>query len=156
MITEKLVIKSGCEFVCKNIECKEYNKGFVVNSIWPLGKIEIVISSDPVQKNEDLKNYLIKAKDEGEKFAPIQFPDNDNIPVIAYRVHRWSPEAKCKWYYDFELNGRTIEEAVKEDSVPLKCKKTGCDTKDFNQVIEDGIECPCCGKKMQQNSWFSN
>lgn len=154
MITEKLVIKSGCEFVCKNAECKEYEKGFVVNSIWPLGKIELIISSSQIEKNEDLKRHLVFLKDNGEKFAPIQYPDPDNIEVVAYRVSRWSPEGKCIWKYDFELNGRTIEEAVKQDEIPTKCQKTGCETKDFLQVIEDGIDCPHCGNKMWQNTWF--
>ena len=159
MITKTLITKSGIEFVCENNECIAFQTGFTINSVWPMGEIDAVINSKIVEKNEDLKRHIVEQKAAGDKFAKICYPDNDNIPVVAYMVDFWSASNKCVGHQVFELNGRTIEQAVKEDEIkPIcteKCSVQSCnDKKDFNCLIEEGIFCPHCGKKMKKNAWF--
>jgi hypothetical protein len=146
---------AGCEFICKNDKCENYKSGFQITSQWPMGKIELIINSNRVKEKKEFRNYLIKQKDNGEKYAPIQLPNNDEIPIIAYKISLWSDEAKCIYSYPVIVpNLEKKEETIKEANLPEVCEKTGCRLRDFNSVINDGILCPSCKEKLQQNRWF--
>jgi hypothetical protein len=147
---------AGCDFICKNEDCKYTNSGFVILAPWPLAKIEIVINSSSVNRLPELKEKLIQQKNNGTKFACIQFPNYDLVSASAYRLSFWSEEGKCIWQYDVELNGKTIDEIMSGNDIPKKCEKTNCDIIGFNEILKSGINCPHCGKKMQQNRWYAN
>lgn len=156
---------AGCEFICRNKDCGQFNHGFSMTAPWPMGQIELVVNSIPVKKNKELRDHIIEEKNtNNKKFFVIQFPNEEKIPTRAFRVSFWSPEAKCIWNYEIELNDDNrdddisllIEEAIKIGNIPPKCEKTGGDLSNFNQAFADGIECPFCNQKMQQSRWFSN
>jgi len=148
---------AGCEFICKNDKCEQYMKGFSITSPWPMGRIELIINSKRVKENKEFRDFLITLKDNGEKLARIQLPDIDDIPVCAYKVSFWSDEAKCIYNYLVETqNLDDFDEKFKNANIPEKCPKTGGELKSFDTVIKDGINCPFCKEKMEQNRWFSN
>lgn len=150
---------AGCDFICKNETCDYFNTGFVMTSPWPMGKICLVISSEKVQKKEAILKKLIKQKDEGEKFACISLPNEEEIPIVAYRIQLWSEDAKCIWNYTVEATSQ--EEALdlienEKTDVPSVCPKTGCKLLDFSEIIKKNICCPSCGEELTQSRWFSN
>jgi hypothetical protein len=148
---------AGCEFVCKNIKCENYNSGFIVTSPWPMGKIELVINSKKVKDNKEFRDYIIKQKDNGEKHFPIQLPNTDEIPITAYKISLWSDEAKCIYNYKVVINNiDNLKDEIKLANLPEKCEKTGCQLRDFDSITNDGINCPECKEKLQQNRWFTN
>lgn len=148
---------AGCEFACVNEKCKQYKSGFIITSPWPMGKIELVINSKKVKENNEVREHFIKLKDNGEKYAVIQLPNTDETPIIAYKVSLWSDKAKCIYSYPVEtVDSQSLEESIKNANLPEKCEKTGCQLKDFDTITKEGINCPYCGEKLQQNRWFTN
>ena len=152
---------AGCEFICKNEDCQDNGKGFVLTAPWPMGKIELVISelSNQVKLKPSLKDLLDKTidfKNQGRKYACITFPNVNNIPTVAYRINFWSPTANCIWQYDVEEDEElTIVEAIAKVTDGI-CPKTGCRMQDFVEVMKNGIECPSCGELFSQSRWFTN
>lgn len=155
---------AGCDFICKNKDCGQFDRGFSITAPWPMGQIELVVNSIPVKRIKELRDRIIEEKNNNKKFFVIQLPNEEKIPVRAFRVSFWSPQAKCIWNYEIELNDDNgdsdvsllIEEAIQKGLIPSKCEKTGGDLLSFNQAFSDGIECPFCNQKMQQSRWFSN
>jgi hypothetical protein len=151
---------AGCDFICENEKCSYQHTGFVITAPWPMGRIELVINSVLAKKVPSFREKLIAYKNEGRKLALIQYPDQDDIPILAYRVNMWSPQAKCIWQYDVELNNKNFEEAVSEafstNYIPKICPKTGCNLLTFNEVVEKGIICPSCQLPLEQCRWFAN
>lgn len=147
---------AGCEFICKNKLCLQCNNGFIITAPWPMGQIELVVNSNAVKEKEKFRQKILDLKKEGKKFFCIQLPNIENIPIVAYRIQLFSPDAGCIWQYDVELKGRTFQDALKEENLPEKCEKTGCYLLDFNKVIDIGIVCPHCNEKMYQDRWYAN
>ena len=149
---------AGCEFICKNQACNQFDSGFVMTSTWPMGRIELVLNSPLVKKDQVLRDKLIEFKNQGRKFACISFPNLSRIETISYRVHMWSEKANCIWKYDAEIKNpqETIEETVKNANIPSRCPTTDCILWDFSETIKNGILCPHCGIKLQQSRWFTN
>ena len=148
---------AGCEFICKNDKCENLNKGFAITAPWPIGQIELIINSSPVKKFADLRQRLIDQKNtEGRKFALIQFPNEDQIPIIGYRINMWDSAKNCIWQYDLELQGQSLEEALESVVFVSEMAKNGDGLITFNEVVDQGICCPTCHEKMFQNRWFTN
>ena len=148
---------AGCDFICKNDKCEQYKSGFTITSPWPMGRIELVINSNRVKENKPLREHLIKQKDNGEKLACIQLPNDDDLPITTYRVSLWSDDANCIYSFPIEeTNSDDLEESIKKANLPTKCEKTGCELRNFDSVTTDGINCPYCKEKLQQNRWFTN
>lgn len=146
---------AGCELVCQNELCEHYKKGFDITSPWPMGNLKDIINSTALKNNIDFQNHLIELQEEGREYACITFPDNDNIPVVAYRVNMWSNIANCIWQYDLEYNGEDVEELIEKSNIPKKCPKTDCELWDFETVIKNDILCPHCKKAMKKTRWFT-
>lgn len=148
---------AGCEFTCRNEKCEQYKNGRTITSPWPMGRIELVLNSNRVKENPELREYFINLKNQGEKFACIQLPNDDQIPIIAYRVSLWNnDEFRTQHFHIEESNIDNLEEAILKANLPSKCEKTGCELKNFNTITTEGINCPFCKEKMQQNRWFAN
>jgi hypothetical protein len=148
---------AGCEFICDNVKCLQHRAGFSINSIWPLGKIELIISNinERLPNQTEYKEQLLKWKSEGRKYACLILPNVNHVPIAAYRVSLWDEEKYCIWPVDVELNeGETLEQAI-ERIVP-KTTPEGRVLKSFNEVMQDGIKCPYCKELMKQSRWFSN
>lgn len=148
---------AGCEFICNNVNCLYYRSGFSIIGPWPMGKIELIISSiNPTLPNQlDYKSQLQKWRDEGRKYACLVLPNVTKVPIAAYRVNMWDETNKCIWSYDVELNeNETLEEAIKR-VVPTATDE-GNTLIPFAEVLEKGINCPHCQEELQQSRWFSN
>lgn len=148
---------AGCDFICKNPNCKQQNNGFVLTAPWPLGKIEIIISylsSSNKPKDKEILSKLIEYKNEGEKFSLITFPNINNVEIIGYRICLWSPDKYRVYRYDIELNGKSLEEAIKDSNLPQECPYGKLLT--FNEITKEGINCPHCKEKLYQSRWFTN
>lgn len=157
---------SGCDFVCKNNDCKHKGSGIVITSAWPLGDIDKVINSRKIAQNTVFKKELEDLKSKDRKFACISLPDSENIPVVGYRIHMWCEKCPCLWNYDaMILNpaitepNAIIEDAVKNANIPENCPTCNTKLKTFSELIEkdsEGIKCTSCQTKLQHNVWFCN
>jgi len=147
---------AGCDFTCSNSVCEHFNKGFTITAPWPMGKIELVINSSDIKKKEELRKTLIDFKNQGRKYACITLPNISNVPIVAYRINLWSPQARCIWQFDVEMEGFTsVDEAAQHANLPIKCQKSGGPLLAFFEIIKEGINCPYCSEKMSQNRWFT-
>jgi len=148
---------AGCDFICQNLSCDQYASGFVMSAPWPMGKIELLIGAlESKISQKDTMNHLMAMKNDGHKYACLILPNIDKIETVAYRINMWSPETKCIWKFDVELNGKSLEEALPEANLPTTCPKTNSRLMSFNEVSKEGIDCPHCGQKLIQNRWFTN
>lgn len=162
---------SGCDFTCDNEKCEHHKKGIIIVSPWPLGDINKIIMAKNVRINKVFQKELIELRDKhGRKYACINYPNVNNIPVVGYRINLWCQ--KCKYLYkedvllDEPLVDKTPEEiALAREEVIAKsqCEDKTCPTcndkmKTYSQLMEenDGVDCPFCGVKMTKNTWFSN
>lgn len=154
---------TGCDFVCKNEECKHKDCGIVLTSPWPLGDIDKIINSQKVAKNPNLKKDLEELKKKGRKYACISLPDNENIKVVGYRVHMWCENCPCDWTYDAMILEKgekdVIDEAIQNANIPENCLACNHKLKNFTEVMDkegDGIKCTSCKTKLDTSVWFSN
>ena len=132
---------SGCDFVCVNENCDYFNTGFTITGPWPLGDIDEIISCSKVQSDDSLRNELLSLKDSGEKFARIVFPNEDNIEEKKTRLSFWDPDNLRINYIDIDIGSNYDVENPYFLS--------------FEDVIEDGIECPKCNDLLNSNRWIS-
>jgi len=148
---------AGCEFICENKECKCHKTGFIVSGPWALGRVELVIENPVVKKMEDFRNDLIKRKKEGVKYVCIPYPNDINVPVDGYRIQKWCPQCKCIWNYDVMLSDtiKTVEDVLEKGDVPVSCLKCSSKLQSFQEVLDEGINCPHCTQPLQQNRWFT-
>ena len=157
---------AGCEFICDNKDCKNYNTGFTIRGAWPLGNIGIVINSSSVKQNLKFRDDLIKLKDSGRKYACISLPNVDKIPVEGYRFNLWCETCQCVWDTDvfftedeqvkWEDRNLVPEEWFDHVTLSYICSKCKGHLKSFDTVIEEGINCHLCKKDLKQSRWFSN
>ena len=149
---------AGCEFICRNPGCVNHNNGFTMTAPWPMGRVELVLNAINVRKNPEFRKGLIRMKNEGHKHACITYPNIDQIEKTAYRVQLWSLKAQCLWQFDAEIqdNSDNLTDIIKKANLPVTCTKTGCDLWDFNKTIQNGILCPHCHTRLQQDRWFTN
>lgn len=146
---------AGCEFICKNKNCKHNGSGFVMTAPWPMANIGLVITEDLKRGLTDKANYLKKCRDEGKKYACINLPNYEELPISAYRVQLWSPKGKIMWEYDVPCSDGDVDVAVQNFSFPEVCPKSQGELMTFKDCIREGINCPYCGEKMFQSRWFS-
>lgn len=148
---------AGCDFICENKECDNYNSGFVMTSPWPLGNICLVINQSGVKLNDKFREELIRLKNEGRKYACINYPNTENIEIEGYRIHKWCQKCNRIWQYDVMLRRHddTFEEALKEANIPETCSEDGEKLMDFNESLSNGIKCPKCNQDLKQSRWFS-
>ena len=149
---------AGCEFICKNKDCEYTNCGVVMTGPWPLGRVELILNTMSVKKIPQLRDRLIESKNNGRKLACISYPNLDQIETMAYRIQMWSEEANCIWDFDAKVQSKedSVDTAINNANIPLKCKTSGGQLKDFNETVKEGIKCPHCGEKMHQDRWFTN
>lgn len=148
---------AGCDFICKNEKCDNFDTGFTMTAPWPMGSIFKVIQSKKVEEHPDIREQLMEMKKQGRQFAIINFPDPDEIDIKAYRVQMWSPSAQIMWEFDIEAeNEDELEDKLDNPDVPKECPKTGEPLLDFHEVTNEGVKCPSCRKKLLQNRWFTN
>ena len=153
---------AGCDFICQNSLCDQFGNGFVITGPWPMGEIELIITSlnkSLVIKpgNKEILEKVIEQKNNGRKYACIAFPNNDGIERVAYRIQLWSPDAKCIWDFDVESKGDAdISDSIQENNLPILCPKTSGPLLTFSEVTKNGILCPYCGDQLQQSRWFTN
>lgn len=145
---------SGCEFTCKNKECKYTNAGFNLHSPWALVSIDEIINllKKDTKKNRDKSiQTLEQMKIDGRttSILPNQFV-KENLPVLGHRIQLWSPHTKTIHNYDIES-----AEDLNNWKIPL-CPDTGKDLMTFPEIIKNGIKCPHCNVEMKQNRWFTN
>jgi len=143
---------TGCDFICKNEECKYVGHGVVLTAPWPLGDIDKIISLA-----KDNKNELIKLKEEGRKYSCISMPNSENIDIVGYRIHMWCESCHCLWNYDVVLDNNTMDEAMKKANIPENCTKCNNRLNSFSEVLNDDIiSCTSCNNKLNKNTWFCN
>lgn len=147
---------AGCEFICKNSSCQEFNKGFVITGPWPIARIEMIITSNSCKQKDKFRDELIELKNQGRKYACIIYPNYGEITAIGWRINMWSTEAKCIWNYDILFSEEKGLEQLIEEQVPKTCPKTGKTLLSFNEIVSEGIMCPSCNIKLMQNRWFTN
>ena len=151
---------AGCDFVCENKECKNYNTGIVITGPWPLGEIDKVINAPNVKKNKEFQEGLIKLKNDGQKYACIIYPNFNKIDTIGYRVSMWCSKCLCIYKYDamvLDPNEET-EKTIANANIPTHCNKCNTELKSFFNLIDEkdnGIACPACSVFTTKNSWFS-
>jgi len=150
---------AGCDFICRNNECEQSGKGFVITAPWPMAKIDKVLKSRRVSELPDHQKQLSEIKDSGREYTCLTLPNVDNITTDQYRVQFWSDKAQCIWQYEVKKEGKVedaISKAIENGEIPQKCPKTKSKMLSFKEVSKKGIDCPFCKDKMIQNRWFTN
>jgi len=140
----KLMATRGNEFVCKNNQCVNFNTGFTIYAQWPITDIDDIINSQAIP--EDQKQYLIKSKESGKKYALIPLPNEEGFVAKGKRVQLFCEKDFIIWERDI------VESGDIRNNYCDKCKQR---LKTSEEARIDGIECPSCGKTLQCNSWFS-
>jgi len=134
----------GFEFVCKNEKCSYFKTGFTMYMEWPITHIDNIINSNIPQ---DLKDHLIKSKNEGRKYALITLPNKDNIEIIGKRVQLFCPKDCIIWEREI---------VDKNDIIDVYCDKCREKLITAREARENGIVCPSCKEKLDCMAWFSN
>jgi len=136
---------AGCNFICKNEQCDYFNERITINGRWPVAKIDDVINSEKVKKVKEFQKSLIERKEDGIEYACIQFPNEDGIKVVGDKTEFWCKECRAilSWY--------AVDEDIEIEKCPI-CKEESL--LGFDEVIEEGIECPYCGEETEQRRWF--
>lgn len=146
--------------MCQNEKCEQYRAGFTINGIWPLGNIDDVLKQEMVQINKGYCEGLEKLKAEGREYSCIRFPNDEDVPYAGYRVQKWCPSCCRICSYDAMITEENpegdAEEVVAEAGITSQCPECKGFLMDFDDVVADGIDCPFCHEKMEQNRWFSN
>jgi len=148
---------AGCEFICRNEECEHANTGFTVLGSWPIGVIDLIINTKKVQALEGFRNNLLSLKSEGEEYACINYPNIDKIPIVGYRVNKWCNT--CRMIHNINIileDGDTFEEALEKFEGGDRCFQCDGYLLDFEELVEDGIDCPYCKEQLVQSRWFAN
>jgi len=143
---------AGCEFICKNEDCANYETGFTITTPWPLGQISLIAKTSSLSKMDTFRESLLKMKEDGRRYACITLPNVDEVPVEGYRVQRWCPACSCIWNYDAmaQKDGETLEEVLENSDVPEACSKCEGFMLDFDRVIDEGVNCPSCNERLSQ------
>jgi len=128
----------GCNFTCRNKECKFLDTGFTITGSWPLGKIDDVIENTD---DDELRDQLIKKKEAGYEYSKITYPDPYITEIATYAVEKYCP--KC-------TRIQTFEKGNEQDI----CQVCGEEYLDFEQSTTDGLPCPSCGEKLEQVRWY--
>jgi len=149
---------AGCEFICKNEDCPNYETGFTLTGPWPMGQIGLIIRASNLKLMSEFREQFERMKEEGKRYACITLPNIDEIPVEGYRIQKWCDARSCVWNYDImvQKEGETIEETLQNAELPESCHKCGGFLLDFERAIEEGINCPACREPLFQSRWFSN
>lgn len=138
------------EFICGNAECVAFGKGFTLNPSRPIGKIDDVIASRQANTDPELVADLKKAKDQGQEYALIQYPNLGEVKQVGWRFHCYCPKDGkiiCEEYVD----GGSFADALAQTTVfcPLCHDELG----PSDTVIEDheaSLPCPHCGVSMSK------
>ena len=145
---------AGVDFTCKNEKCKCYNSRITILSTWPIADIDKVIETI---KNEEYKVEFEKAKENGKKYACIQFPNEDELEMVGWKIQRWCQ--KCPRIGEDEIflrdSDEQFEDAIKRYNLPDKCPVCNGEIKTFEELMDEGINCPFCNKEMEKESWFA-
>jgi len=146
---------AGCDFICVNEECENHLTCFVMTGAWAMGDIDEVIASKKVQSDKEVKASFERLKEQGRRYACINYPDNDNIEVKAYRIQKWCPSCSCLWMYDVVLSSKspTLDEALDNSTLPTECPQCETELISFHDAIAEGLDCPKCHEKLQQTRW---
>ena len=148
---------AGCEFICKNEDCPNYETGFTITGPWPMGQISLIVRASNLKKMPEFCAALLEKKEQGETHACITLPNVDDIPVEAYRIQKWCNACSCVWSFAVHVEGdMSLEEAIEQSDAPEACPQCGGYMLDFERVIDEGLLCPSCNEPLFQSRWFSN
>ena len=150
---------SGSDLTCNNKDCKYYKKGLVITATWPLGEIDLVIETG--KENKDYYEGMLKLKEQGRKYACLNLPNKNNIPILGYRIQLWCDKCKSIRLFDALIKNpnETQEETIKNANISTLCPVCNTRLKSFSEITSEkgeGISCLSCGKKMKTNVWFCN
>ena len=146
---------AGCDFVCRNEDCECFDTGFTITAPWPMGNIDDVLGSSKIQSLPDVKESLELLKKAGRQHMCIAYPNEDKIETKCYRVNLWDSGNKRILQFDvIKEDDKDLATSIKDANLPNSCS-SGSKVKDFTEIITDGINCPYCENKMQQEKWFA-
>ena len=145
---------AGVDFICKNEDCECFNKSITIISAWPIAKIEEVIETI---KDEDYKRMFESAKDNGQKYACIQFPNEKNINMVGWKIQSWCEN--CPRIGEDEVlleeSNEKFESAISNNPLTKNCLVCNHELKSFDDLLEGGMCCPFCNKEMVEERWFA-
>jgi len=143
---------AGVDFVCKNESCDCHNNVITILSSWPIADIDKVIETI---KKEEYRVEFEKAKQNGKKFACIQFPNEDKVEMVGWKIQRWCQQ--CPRIGEDEVfisnPDEEFEDAIKQHEFPTTCPVCYGEIKTFEEVVEEGITCPYCHEEMDKQYW---
>ena len=139
----------GCNFHCGNKKCSAFLTGFNINGSWPLGRIDEVIQilreEYGYDEDNDVIRYLEQRKENDVTVAAIPTQTKSKIEVVGNRHQCWCDKCSTIWDQD------DIEGVEKSD----KCPRCSGWLRDFNSLIEDGINCPHCKERLKEERYYS-
>jgi len=166
---------TGVKFVCKNKGCKAFKKELWLNPTWPIGNLDDVLASAPLQRCPDLRDHLILDKEDGRKYALIQLPNRwkegeleKGVEIVGYRFFLYCPDDKIIWQEDVTFDQLAHEgpEAPQESYPPMalypylkgvcqRCNKTLSISDIFIKEKDRPLNCPHCDQEMEKSTWYA-
>ena len=134
----------GYEFLCKNEKCNYFNTGFSLYRSWPITNIDTVINSKLAP--QDLKDHLVKSKQEGRTYALVILPNTEEMQIIGKRIQLFCKKDCIMWERDL---------VNKNDVLDMHCDKCNDVLVSADEAMRDGILCPSCGIRLGFRNWFS-
>jgi hypothetical protein len=143
---------AGVDFICKNEKCKCYDKSITLISAWPIADIDDVISS---MSQDEYRAEFEHHKQNGSNYACIQFPNKSDVKMVGWKIQSWCQ--KCPRIGEDEIMisdpEESFESALARYNIPENCPVCNSEIKTFNNVVDDGLDCPFCNEKMEMQCW---
>jgi hypothetical protein len=137
----------GSYFICDNEECKAFKGMITIHNVWPLMDIDMAIEESEGER----KQILEERKKQGRKFSLFVYPQDKDKTPLGYRIQLFCPKDMIVFDKEFVKE----EEATLSEMNPPVCVKCGGNLLSEQTAIDDGIDCPSCGKKLKPLHWFA-
>lgn len=136
---------AGCDFLCQNNLCKNFNTKITLHAPWPMAYIH-----DMINAYENIYHDYVKyLKTLNSQFALIIFPDIFNLNIAKFRITKYCEN--CKLIVNFEIEPENYK---KEYQFLHKCI---CENNLLNlsQAVENNLNCTLCNSRLIQHKWIS-
>jgi DNA-directed RNA polymerase subunit RPC12/RpoP len=87
----------------------------------------------------------------GRRTALFVYPRDKGKPPVGYRLGLYCPSCLV---VDDEDCGTSSDAKGKADDPP-PCGRCGGKRMSLKRAVEDGIQCPHCGKRLEPSHWFT-
>lgn len=149
----------GTDFLCENFECEYIGTKISMHGPFPIASIKDVMAIKEVVENEFLYSDLSNKEKDGRKYALIPWPNKSGIKPKGIRIQYFVKNPAT--IFDEDLLWGSDDERIRkilsrEDVTDAISKKSGIEVWTLDKLLENGLNCPSCGKVMKAVNWLTN